>query len=78
MYMLDKIIEANESTSNKLYVMYDIACSLQGHLKVREICVIFILIIGFIISHHIGGLYWKKLLCVCPHSIPLATKYLVR
>ncbi len=46
-YMLDKIIEANESTSNKLYVMYDIACSLQSHLKVSEICMIFILIIWF-------------------------------
>ncbi len=45
--MLDKIIEANESTSNKLYVMYDILCSVQSFLKVSEICIIFILIIWF-------------------------------
>ncbi len=46
-YMLDKIIEANESNSNKLYVMYDILCSVQSFLKVSEICIIFILIIWF-------------------------------
>ena len=33
-WMLEKIIKANESTGNKLFVMYDIACSLHSHLNV--------------------------------------------
>ena len=32
--MLESIIEANLTTANDLFVMYDIACSLHSHLNV--------------------------------------------
>ncbi len=33
-WMLDKILQANRTSNYKIYVMYDIACSLYRHLNV--------------------------------------------
>lgn len=82
--MLEGIIEAHKK--NKIYVIYDIACTMQKHLQVQYIYLMTEIICYTWIyrclyntySLSIGQIFWIMFTCVSQPFIAMATKCLAR